>query len=189
SETEDILKAELGKEVRTASIGPAGEKLSLISCIINKGRANARSGVGAVMGSKKLKAVAVIGTAKVPVANSEKVNNLRKKYVAMLKGPLADLFRNTGTCGINAASAHSGDSPVKNWGGVGISHSTLALLFTSFTYQSHSFNLVQHYHHSPLLRQGADPDYGHGATRDGEEEEEDLLKLGHDFPSTLPQEN
>ncbi len=58
-ETEDMLKAELGKEVRVANIGPAGEKLSLISAIINnKGRAAGRSGVGAVMGSKKLKAIA-----------------------------------------------------------------------------------------------------------------------------------
>ena len=47
---------------RIACIGPAGESLSLISCIINnKGRAAGRSGLGAVMGSKKLKAVAVRG--------------------------------------------------------------------------------------------------------------------------------
>ncbi len=119
-ETEDMLKAELGEKVRVASIGPAGEKLSLISSIMNnKGRAAGRSGVGAVMGSKKLKAVAVVGTAKVPVANSEEVSNLRKKYMAELKGPLVDLMRKFGTAGFTAPSALSGDSPVKNWGGVG----------------------------------------------------------------------
>ena len=120
-ETEDMLKAELGKEVRVASIGPAGEKLSLISAIINnKGRAAGRSGVGAVMGSKKLKAIAVIGTAKIPVANSEEVNKLRKKYMADMKGPIVDSMRKFGTSGGTAIWAHNGDTPVKNWGGVGM---------------------------------------------------------------------
>ncbi len=120
-ETEDMLKTELGEEVRVASIGPAGEKLSLISSIMNnRGRAAGRSGVGAVMGSKKLKAVAVRGTAKVPVANSEDLSKLRKDYVAKIKGKLADTFRSMGTAAATAGAAHSGGSPVKNWGGVGI---------------------------------------------------------------------
>ena len=77
-----MLKKELGKEVRVATIGPAGEKLSLISSVINnKGRAAARSGVGAVMGSKKLKAIAISGTAEVPVADKEKAKQLRKELV------------------------------------------------------------------------------------------------------------
>jgi len=60
NETEDLLKEEWGKEAQVASIGPAGEKLALISAIIHdKGRAAGRSGVGAVMGSKNLKAVVV----------------------------------------------------------------------------------------------------------------------------------
>ncbi|MCP4605282.1 MAG: aldehyde ferredoxin oxidoreductase, partial [Proteobacteria bacterium] len=54
-DTEDMLQEELGKDTRVTCIGPAGEKLSLISCVINnKGRAAGRSGLGAVMGSKKL---------------------------------------------------------------------------------------------------------------------------------------
>jgi len=119
-ETEDMLKVELGKEVRVASIGPTGEKLSLISSIMNnKSRAAGRSGVGTVMGSKKLKVVAVIGTARIPVANKERVNNLRREFLAGLKGPMVDMFRKFGTAGMTASSAFSGDSPVKNWGGVG----------------------------------------------------------------------
>ncbi len=119
-ETEDMLKAELGKEVRVANIGPAGEKLSLIACIINnKGRAAGRSGVGAVMGSKKLKAIAVIGTAKIPVAHSEEVNKLRKEYVADMKEK-GEGMRQFGTPGPTASWAHNGDAPVKNWSGVGI---------------------------------------------------------------------
>ena len=104
-----------------ASIGPAGEKLPLISCIItDKGRAAGRSGLGAVMGSKKLKAVAVTGTAKVPVANGEEVNSLRRKYLVEMKGPILDLLRKFGWSASTAPAAHSGGSPVKNWSGVGI---------------------------------------------------------------------
>ena len=65
------------------SIGPAGEKLSLISCIItHKGSAAGRSGLGAVMGSKKLKAVAVQGEGKVSIADAEATESLRKEYLA-----------------------------------------------------------------------------------------------------------
>ncbi len=120
-QTEAALMAELGGKGSVVSIGPSGEKLSLISCPVNnEGRAPGRSGLGAVMGAKKLKAIAVTGTAEVPVADKEKSRKLRKEYVAQLVGPIADVYRNFGTCGITADSAHSGDSPVKNWGGVGI---------------------------------------------------------------------
>jgi len=63
-ETTDMLLAEVGDDkARVACIGPAGEKLSLLAAIMNdKDRAAGRSGVGAVMGSKNLKAVVVRGT-------------------------------------------------------------------------------------------------------------------------------
>jgi aldehyde:ferredoxin oxidoreductase len=119
NETEDILKNELGKEVRVACIGPAGEKLSLISCVINnKGRAAARSGVGAVMGSKKLKAVAVMGKAQIPVADKERAKELRKEYIRKL-GPTADLFKRFGSSGITAQFVDTGECPVRNWRGIG----------------------------------------------------------------------
>ena len=118
-ETEDILKKDLGKEVRVACIGPAGERLSLISSVINnKGRAAARSGVGAVMGSKKLKAIAVIGTSQVPVADKEKVKNLRKKLLGEFR-ETANLFKRFGTAGIAAQFIATGECPIKNWSGVG----------------------------------------------------------------------
>ena len=60
--TDDTIRAETADDVRIACIGPAGENLALIAAIINdKHRAAARSGVGAVMGSKNLKAVAARG--------------------------------------------------------------------------------------------------------------------------------
>jgi aldehyde:ferredoxin oxidoreductase len=71
-ETEDAIRAETSNKARVACIGPAGEKLARIACIINdKHRAAGRSGVGAVMGSKNLKAVAVRGTGKVPLHDEE----------------------------------------------------------------------------------------------------------------------
>ena len=76
-ETEDILRSELGKDVEVACIGPAGEKLSLISSVMNnKGRAAGRSGVGAVMGSKRLKAIAIHGSEKLKLADPEKLKEL-----------------------------------------------------------------------------------------------------------------
>ncbi|RME91274.1 MAG: aldehyde ferredoxin oxidoreductase [Anaerolineae bacterium] len=61
-ETTDILLSETDPDAKVACIGPAGENLVLISAIMNdKHRAAARSGVGAVMGSKNLKAVVVLG--------------------------------------------------------------------------------------------------------------------------------
>jgi aldehyde:ferredoxin oxidoreductase len=68
--TEDTLHRQLGPEFKLMSIGPGGEKLVRFACIMNdKHRAAGRSGVGAVMGSKKLKAVAVRGTGGLTVAD------------------------------------------------------------------------------------------------------------------------
>ncbi len=117
-QTEDILKSELGKDVEVTCIGPSGEKLSLIAAVMNnKGRAAARSGLGAVMGSKKLKAVAVKGSMKIPLANEKEVRELRRKYVGDLGMPVS-LIRDVGTPGFTMGNAENGDAPCKNWGGV-----------------------------------------------------------------------
>jgi aldehyde:ferredoxin oxidoreductase len=71
-DTTDAIRAETDEDAKVACIGPAGEKLSLIACIMNEmHRAAGRSGVGAVMGSKNLKAIAVVGTKAVKVADPE----------------------------------------------------------------------------------------------------------------------
>lgn len=126
-ETESTLRNELGKGTEVICIGPSGEDQSLISCIITeKGAAAGRSGVGAVMGSKKLKAVAAKGDMKVPVADTERLKKVRKRHVEALKVPgpadtsVIERLHKYGTSGLTARSAHSGDSPVKNWGGVGV---------------------------------------------------------------------
>ncbi len=73
SQTEDGLREELGiPALRVACIGPAGEQLVKFACIMNdKHRAAGRSGVGTVMGSKNLKAIAVRGTGGVEIADPQ----------------------------------------------------------------------------------------------------------------------
>lgn len=116
-EVDDLVREKLGPDVDSACIGPSGEALSLISCVINdRGRAAGRSGVGAVMGSKKLKAIAVRGQMEVPIADLERAEMLRREYVKRGMGAY-DTFHKFGTLGFTADSAMSGDSPVKNWGG------------------------------------------------------------------------
>ncbi|WP_455140077.1 aldehyde ferredoxin oxidoreductase family protein [Candidatus Hodarchaeum mangrovi] len=77
-ETEEILQNQYGK-VHVASIGLAGENKVLISGIVtDKGRIAARSGLGAVMGSKNLKAIVVSGTKDIPVSDPDGLTELRK---------------------------------------------------------------------------------------------------------------
>lgn len=122
-ETWATLKEETGEgRVRVVAIGPAGERLSYISCPINDGhRAPGRGGGGAVMGSKKLKAIAVRGTLEVPVVDPDKLLEANRKVTAALReSPAYAPWSEYGTGVGTAASALSGDSPVKNWAGVGI---------------------------------------------------------------------
>jgi len=118
-ETEDWFKETLGQDVEGACIGPAGEQQALIAGIMHaKGRAAARSGLGAVMGSKRLKLVAARGSQEVPVANPDWQKKVRRKYIKQINGGTgaSDFYRKTGTPGILTWTIHSGDAPVKNWG-------------------------------------------------------------------------
>ena len=77
-ETQEIIKEELDeKRTRVSLIGPAGENLNLFSCVINDdNRAAGRTGLGAVMGSKNLKAVAVRGTVGKEVEDRKALNDI-----------------------------------------------------------------------------------------------------------------
>jgi len=71
-ETDALVRAETSAHAKVACIGPGGEKLSLLSGVVNdRARLAARSGVGAVMGSKNLKAMAVRGTGAIQLADAE----------------------------------------------------------------------------------------------------------------------
>ena len=99
SETEEDIKIELGDYyVRVASIGLAGEKLSKIACILNeKTRAAGRTGLGAVMGSKNLKAIAVRGTHDIVPAKPEEFIDMVKEFHERMKGPSTQKYRTLGT--------------------------------------------------------------------------------------------
>jgi aldehyde:ferredoxin oxidoreductase len=118
-ETEDVLHKEIGDaKTKIACIGPAGEAKSLLAGIVNeKGRIAARGGAGAVMGSKKLKAVAVKGgVKKIGIANRKKLNALKERYLSAIKASdFAKGLTAAGTGGALSFLVSIGDSPVKNW--------------------------------------------------------------------------
>ncbi len=81
-ETTDVLLAETEPKAKVACIGPAGEKRVRFASIMNdKDRAAGRSGVGAVMGSKNLKAVVVKGKGRIPLADPERFKTFNKKIL------------------------------------------------------------------------------------------------------------
>lgn len=86
-ETEAVIRGELGdQKVQVACIGESGEKCSLISGIAtDKGRIAARSGLGAVMGSKKLKAIAFRGKHEIPVVRPDEVKEINRKFLVEYK--------------------------------------------------------------------------------------------------------
>ncbi|MHA1671483.1 MAG: aldehyde ferredoxin oxidoreductase family protein [Promethearchaeota archaeon] len=118
-ETEGKLKNKHGA-VKIACIGPPGENLSLISGIVNDmGRIAGRSGFGAVMGSKKLKALVLKGYKKLQIADRKSLNALVSDYNKGITTdkPSIQSLRTFGTTAGNVYSGKIGDSPVKNWGG------------------------------------------------------------------------
>jgi aldehyde:ferredoxin oxidoreductase len=126
TEAQKMLIQETGApDLRAALIGPMGEKQAPTACIINDiHRAAARGGSGAVMGSKNLKAVVVSGSAKIAVADPQKVKEINREILEWMKnGPTAGMVNNWGAFGTGADTAMNGligDTPVKNWSGAGI---------------------------------------------------------------------
>jgi len=99
AETDETIREELGDfYIRVSAIGEAGEKLSRVGCLINdEFRAIGRGGMGAVMGSKNLKAVAVRGTNDVNVANLEEFKEFVRTIYERMKGPATRKYRTLGT--------------------------------------------------------------------------------------------
>ncbi|MBN1829687.1 MAG: aldehyde ferredoxin oxidoreductase family protein [Deltaproteobacteria bacterium] len=85
-EADSLLRAATHTEARTMQIGPAAEKLSLISCVMFDGhRASGRTGVGAVLGSKNFKGISVRGTRGVEINDYEGFKQAVEKAYAKLK--------------------------------------------------------------------------------------------------------
>jgi aldehyde:ferredoxin oxidoreductase len=117
--TTDMLLEATDAKAKVACIGPAGEKRVRFAAIMNdKHRAAGRSGVGAVMGSKHLKAVVVKGSGRVPLADPEGFKAFNKKILdtfrqAVKETPLG--LTVNGTAGVVMATQNFGVLPTKNW--------------------------------------------------------------------------
>lgn len=116
-ETEAIIKNELGDQrVRIASIGQAGENLVRIASITHEDRSASRTGVGAVMGSKNLKSVAVRGTQKVRLFEPEGFNRLAVELNRKIsKSTAYTAFRNFGGIGGVVPTNNAGFLAVRNF--------------------------------------------------------------------------
>ena len=114
-ETEDTIRAELGDSlIRVAAIGPAGENLVRFACIMNDLKdANGRGGMGSVMGSKGLKAIAVRGRKKPELAEPERLKELRQWLLSHRE--LWASFAELGTGGAMEAYMATGNLPVCNF--------------------------------------------------------------------------
>ncbi len=116
-DTTDMLKKLEGESARAAVIGEAGEKQVLISCIITDGlhgRALGRCGLGAVMGSKMLKAVVVNGNKQIEMDSPEQIRNISKKMSGIIKNDMKAM-KDAGTANGLQASEELGNLPIKNW--------------------------------------------------------------------------
>jgi aldehyde:ferredoxin oxidoreductase len=116
-ETEEAVKTAVDRaKLSCMSIGPAGENLVLLSGITNDAtHLAARGGLGAVMGSKKLKAIAVYGSREVPLADPEKFAALAREWREInVNNPAAKNFHKFGTA-ILVNGYVLGDLPINNW--------------------------------------------------------------------------
>lgn len=119
SETTSLLLEEVGdKKARVLTIGPAGEKLSPIAAVMNeKYRAAGRSGVGAVMGSKNLKAIVVRGSGCVKPAEPEKTKELLSTLLKKIRenGVTGQGLPNYGTAVLVNIINENGILPTNNF--------------------------------------------------------------------------
>ncbi len=116
-DAEDMLKEELGdKKIEVLQCGPSGENGSRYAALISmKNRANGRTGMGAVMGSKKLKAVVVRGKQKPAVADPKALKELAKWGPANFADSDIYGMGKYGTAEVLMGQQKNGGLPTKNW--------------------------------------------------------------------------
>jgi aldehyde:ferredoxin oxidoreductase len=119
-ETEDLIREELGdKDIRVACIGPAGENLVRFACIENDYyRSAGRCGGGAVMGSKRLKAIAVRGDKQITVYDEDRLKTFVADLLKKMKDdPLIQNYRRYGTLLLTGVINQAGAYPTRYWNG------------------------------------------------------------------------
>jgi aldehyde:ferredoxin oxidoreductase len=116
AEVESKIQEELGdSHIRIAQIGVAGEKLSRIACVIfDRNRAAGRTGMGAVMGSKKLRAIAVRGTQKIEISSMESLGLIAKWMVANVDNLMGG-FKKNGTSAAVMHQQQTNTLPTRNF--------------------------------------------------------------------------
>lgn len=115
--TEEKLKEEVGKNVGTLLIGPGGENTVRYATVISqKGRSGGRPGMGAVMGSKKLKAIVIKGEKEPPVAKKDELSKLSKEaYEKITKSDNYDFWVRQGTMSTIVWSNQNSVLPTMNF--------------------------------------------------------------------------
>jgi aldehyde:ferredoxin oxidoreductase len=119
-DTIDAVHHETGdRKLSIAAIGPAGEKRVAIACVvIDKHSFAGRCGLGAVMGSKNLKAIAVRGTRKAPLHDPDRAKALMQKLShEILEEVKKNGFREHGTPNLCVTAEGLGDMPIRYWNG------------------------------------------------------------------------
>lgn len=116
-ESETMIRQELNDpRVQIALIGPAGENRVYTACVVHKYNVAGRTGMGAVMGSKNLKAVCVSGATKIPVAHEDLFTEERKKWRRKIdENPFTKFFGEYGSAGPLDREDESGILAVRNF--------------------------------------------------------------------------
>ncbi|MBI5360457.1 MAG: aldehyde ferredoxin oxidoreductase family protein [Planctomycetes bacterium] len=114
---EKILKDKLGDDFQIAIIGPAGENLVKFACVSHDfGRQAGRTGIGAVMGSKKLKAIAIKGTKSIKVKDPKALYEIGKaSFQECFKHPSLKIWQDQGTSSVVDWSNKMGSFPTRNF--------------------------------------------------------------------------
>jgi aldehyde:ferredoxin oxidoreductase len=115
--TEELMKNDLGREFEIATIGPAGENKVYFACVSHDfGRQAGRTGIGAVMGSKNLKAIAVRGSKSLKVTDPDKLLEIGKKaFSDCINHPGWKSWVAQGTAGVTVWSNQQGAFPTHNF--------------------------------------------------------------------------
>ena len=116
SDTEMTIKTRLGRQTRVACIGPAGERLVRFATISNDGgRQAGRTGTGAVMGSKNLKAIALKGNINLSVNNPKKLSEIQRTLTQRSLGVATEKYRSLGTIANVSVFNRLGTLPTYNF--------------------------------------------------------------------------